>query len=58
MKSDIESPLNARKPCSKCEGGMQYLFGWIEHDGFGHTGPPIAWICMNCGYREEFEISS
>jgi ssDNA-binding Zn-finger/Zn-ribbon topoisomerase 1 len=52
---EVESPLNTRKPCPKCDGQMQYIFSWIEHDGFGHPGSPIAWSCMKCKHREEFE---
>jgi len=48
------SLLDARKPCPKCNKEMKYLFSWIEHDGFGHTGPPIAWIC-DCGHKEDME---
>jgi hypothetical protein len=51
------SPLNATKDCPNCKGvnSMKYVFSWIEHDGFGHTGPPLFWRCSLCGHREDIE---
>jgi hypothetical protein len=53
---EIKNLLTARKPCPKCDSQMQFLFSWIEHNGFGHPGFPIAWICMKCDHREKIEF--
>ncbi len=52
---EIESPLDKRKECPKCKRAMQYLFSWIEHDGVGHPGSPIAWVCISCNHKEYFK---